>query len=395
MGPSIRLGLCVLLGGLLLACSPSYPAVQASSETSPRVNQAPSGTQPTPWRPEWRIGTPATHGNLTVFPVLSAEPTRAGGFITLDEGLQSGKVIITELGEDGRSRRVTRGRRVSDDAEVNRLALTNKSGKTLILIAGEVVIGGKQDRIVGHDCLVASGNAPVEIDVFCVEQGRWEERPLMGQSRGVGRTGGVGSDGGSGSGTGSGVAAGGGGGSFAMAAPMIAAPDVREKAQAKKDQSAVWSAVTETVTVTASASPTRTLNRVYENKRVKDKLRGYERALRAKLMARNVIGAVVAVGGEVITTDVFASPAIFQAYWPKLLKSYALQAISTTDSQHREVPTSEAERFLLRAGGTKSSDGRKGVYKLTEHQSSTDASFELEHDANRATLIHFNRVMKK
>ena len=31
---------------------------------------------------------------------------------------------------------------------MNRLALTNKSGKALILIAGEMILGGKQDRIV-------------------------------------------------------------------------------------------------------------------------------------------------------------------------------------------------------------------------------------------------------
>jgi hypothetical protein len=372
------------LGVLLIvsvACLRAYPVAQASSEIPGRDSNGPAMMSP-PLRSEWRVGAASTHGSLTVFPVLSDNPERADGFITLDQGLRSGKVIITELGADGRSRRVSRRQRSNDDANVNKLALTNRSGKTLILIAGEVVVGGKQDRIVGHDCLIASSNTPVEIDVFCVEQGRWEDRPI-GQSRGVG----VGSGSGNGASTGR-------SNSF-MVPGVIAAPGLREKAQAAKDQSAVWSNVTETVEVNASQSDTTTLNRVYENRNVSGKLRRYERALKQRLVARNVVGAVVAVGGTIIAADVFASPSLFQAYWPKLLKSYALQAISTRGARQREVTAGEAQTFLARAEGTKSSDGREGVYKLTEHQSSTDASFELEHAANKPALIHFNRVNKK
>jgi hypothetical protein len=64
--------------------------------------------------------------------------------ITLDDGLRSGKVAITELGADGSSRTIDR-RNLNSSAEVNRLALTNRSGKALVLIAGEMILGGRQD----------------------------------------------------------------------------------------------------------------------------------------------------------------------------------------------------------------------------------------------------------
>jgi len=390
MKSSHRLALGVLLV-VSFVCSHASSIARAYPEGSRRSGNEPASL-PSPLRSEWRIGRPSTHAKLTVFPVLSDDPERADGFITLDQGLRSGKVIITELGADGRSRRVSHRRRRDDDAEVNKLALTNRSGKTLILIAGEIVVGGKQDRIVGHDCLIASSNKPVEIDVFCVEQGRWEERRI-GQSRGVGAGEGGGGGRGSGQGAGGGTPA---GGSLSFMVPgVIAAPGVREKAQAAKDQSAVWSGVAETVTVNSSQSSTSTLNRVYENSSVNGKLRRYERALKRRLVARDVVGAVVAIGGTIIAADVFASPSLFQAYWPKLLKSYALQAISTSDAEQRDVTAGEARTFLSRAEGTASSDGREGVYKLIEHQSSTDASFELEHAASKRALIHFNRVNKK
>jgi hypothetical protein len=44
------------------------------------------------------------------------------------------------------------------------------------LLAGEIVTGGKQDRIIGKDRLVPAESDPVDLSVFCVEPGRWVER---------------------------------------------------------------------------------------------------------------------------------------------------------------------------------------------------------------------------
>jgi hypothetical protein len=171
---------------------------------------------------------------------------------------------------------------------------------------------------------------------------------------------------------------------------------VRANAQAKKDQNEVWKEVEGQATANAVSTSTGDLKSVYEDKRVSRTLEGYERALKEKISGEQVIGVVVAIGGRVISADVFASPKLFQAYWPKMLRSYALEAISSKKNDSAKASVRDAEAFLARANGGKQSSGKEGVYSLTEHQSEADASFELEGDSKSAkVLVHFNRVSKK
>jgi hypothetical protein len=392
MKAPIRVLTGLVLSAFSLACSSSGRIAEAKSEGPKKGHKVRvASTFTSPARPDWRLGSPFTHDNLTVFPVLADESTASADLITLDEGLRSGKVTITEFGADGRSHTINR-RQMGDSAEVNRLALTNKSGKALVLIAGEMILGGRQDRIVGHDCIIESSNTPVPLDVFCVEHGRWSGGVAFGERAGgfIGnaRT----EDSGSGSGVGS--AGRGSGGPIGLAAPM-ALPNIREKAQAKKSQDEVWSAVAETVTVTGTSTSTGTLKSVYQDKRVNTKLDGYERAFKGKLSAGNIVGVVAAIDGKIVSADVFANHSLFQAYWPKMLNSYALEAVSTTTAGAQQVSETDAEAFLARVQGDNASNAHEGVYRLAENQSSKDASFELEYTRKNPTLVHFNRVSKK
>jgi hypothetical protein len=393
MKAPIRVLTGLVLCALSLACSSSGRIVEAKSEGPKKGHKvrAVASNLTAPARPEWRLGSPFTHKNLTVFPVLADESTASADLITLDEGLRSGKVTITELGADGRSHTINR-RQMGDSAEVNRLALTNKSGKALVLIAGEMILGGRQDRIVGHDCIIESSNTPVPLDVFCVEHGRWSGGVAFGESAGDGVASGNGR--GAGSGSASGGGAGPGGTVGVMAAPM-ALPNIREKAQAKKSQDEVWTAVAETVTVNATSTSTGTLKSVYQDKRVNTKLDGYERAFKDKLSAGNIVGVVAAIDGKIVSADVFGNHSLFQAYWPKMLNSYALEAVSTTAAGAQQVSKTDAEAFLARVQGSSAADAREGVYRLAENQSKAAASFELEYTGKSPTLVHFNRVSKK
>ena len=189
MKAPIRVLTGLVLCAFSFACSSSSRTVEAKSGGPTRPLRALASNINAPARPEWRLGSPFTHNNLTVFPVLGDESTSNADLITLDQGLRSGKVTIAEFGADGRSRTINR-RQMGDSAEVNRLALTNKSGKPLVLIAGEMILGGKQDRIVGHDCIIESSNTPVPLDVFCVEHGRWSGGAAFGENVAAGGSGG-------------------------------------------------------------------------------------------------------------------------------------------------------------------------------------------------------------
>ena len=405
MKAPIRVLIGLVLCAFSLSCSMLIGLVQAMPGQATESQSAPSvaSTLSVPLRPEWRLGAPFTHRNLTVFPVLADQPAARADLITLDEGLRSGKVIITERGANGRSRRIN-SRRVRDDADVNELALTNKSGRALILIAGEMIIGGKQDRIVGHDCIIEASNTPVPLDVFCVEQGRWSGEAEFGENVVAGRPrrnrrgsgSGYGYNSGGGVGPGSGASRGIApslGMTPAIVAPL-ALPNIREKAQARKDQSDVWAAVNETVTVNSTATSTGTLTSVYRDNRVNARAAGYERAFKSKLTGRNIVGVVAAVGERVVSADVFANPSLFRAYWPKLMKSFALQAGSETKARGKQANKSDAEAFLARVQGESNESGENS-YRLAENQTSAHASFELVDTRKTPTLIHFNRVAKK
>src|SRR5256886_8786847 len=123
--------------------------------------------------PNYKVLNPISHGNLTIFPVVTSITHNTSGFITLDEGIRTGEVVVTEAGRTGGLIRGPQHRIPVSGPRVNSLVLVNNSKRPLILLAGEIVTGGKQDRVIGKDRLVPAESDPIDMSVFCVEPGRW------------------------------------------------------------------------------------------------------------------------------------------------------------------------------------------------------------------------------
>ena len=208
-----------------------------------------------PSRPEgsWRLLDPVTYENISIFPVVTSSTQDTSPFLTLDEGLSSGEVIVNEQGAASLAR--TRDGRPAPQyntgASVNQLVLINRGKRPLLLLAGELVSGGKQDRIIAKDRIVAPGAEPLPLDVFCVEHGRWSS------------------------------------GSQFAASKTIVHPSVREQAAVKQSQTDVWAAVTAGSTAEAAPAspraslsadnlssvmreeaPTQSYDKIYKSKRV-------------------------------------------------------------------------------------------------------------------------------
>ena len=80
---------------------------------------------------EYKVLDPIRHGNLTVFPVVAAKSYPTSEFLTLDEGLRSGEIIVTESGSvQGLFRRYPPQGLHHDGAQVNRLVLVNNSKRS-------------------------------------------------------------------------------------------------------------------------------------------------------------------------------------------------------------------------------------------------------------------------
>jgi hypothetical protein len=326
----------------------------------------------------YKVLDPIRHGNLTVFPVVAAKSYPTGEFLTLDEGLRSSEVVVTEAGNvQGLIRRGQMPAIRHDGAQVNRLVLVNNSSRPLLLLAGEIVSGGKQDRVIGQDRIVPPESDAVDLSVFCVEPGRWvATTEHFGASEAI--YGGV-----------AGGAAGGTLGKAKAAAPMamMAQPSVRAKAMGDKDQNEVWAevrkqraAVSETVEVNGALpgvadeiSRTTSYARVNENEEVKKQVDAVAKPIEEnyqslihQLRDRNAVGVVVAVNGRIIWADVFASTDLLEKYWPKLVRSYASEAV-VTRAKDVEVSASRAQAFLENMEGRRETIEREpGVYRHSE-----------------------------
>ena len=326
----------------------------------------------------YKVLEPIRHGNLTVFPVVAAKTYPTAEFLTLDEGLRSGEVLVTEAGSvQGLIRRPMTPAIRHDGAQVNRLVLVNNSKRPLLLLAGEIVTGGKQDRVIGKDRIVPPESDPVDLSVFCVEPGRWvATTEHFGASEAM--------YGGAGGAIGGPIR-----GAAVPAAPMamMARPSVRGSAMADKDQNKVWDEVrknqaAETVTVQVSGaapavateiSQTSSYAKVMENADVKKQVdavakpieESYQSLIR-QLRDRNAVGVVVAVNGRIIWADVFASTNLLEKYWPKLVRSYASEAV-VTRAKDVEVNASRAQAFLEDMEGRRETiESEPGVYRHTE-----------------------------
>jgi ARG and Rhodanese-Phosphatase-superfamily-associated Protein domain len=314
--------------------------------------------------------SPIRSGNLTVFPVVASKSYDTAEFLTLDEGLRSGDVIVTEAGQ---ARGLIRHRPGEPaiihpvrDAEVNRLVLVNNSKRPLLLLAGEIVTGGKQDRVIGKDRIVPAESDPVDLSVFCVEPGRWVATNGKNEFGSAG--GGIGG--------------------------LVASPVVRSKAMAAKDQQQVWdsvrtsqSAMAATVEVTGAApavNATTSYARVMDNKEVQKQVdavaepvqRNYESVIR-QLRDKNAVGVVVAVNGEIVWADIFASTHLLQKYWPKLVRSYATEAV-VTRAKGGEASLKDAQKFLDDLQGRhETAETEPGIYRQTEITGDGFKVFEL------------------
>ena len=252
---------------------------------------------------------------------------------------------------------------------MNRLVLVNNSKRPLLLLAGEIVTGGKQDRVIGKDRIVPAESDPVDLSVFCVEPGRWiATSEHFGASEAM-----------------YGAAVGGRSQNAPAPMAMMAQPSVRAKAMADKNQNEVWAEVRKqqqavSVEVAAAApavatevSRTSSYARVMENEEVKKQVdsvakpieQNYQSLIR-QLRDRNAVGVVVAVNGRIIWADVFASTDLLEKYWPKLVRSYASEAV-VTRAKEVEVGVGQAQSFLGNMEGRREMiESEPGIYRHTE-----------------------------
>jgi len=224
------------------------------------------------------LGNPFNYQNLTIVPVYSKRIKDRTDYVTLDEAITKGYLIITEL----------------DGGRVPQVRLTNNSSQYILLIAGEILSGCKQDRLVGRDALIGPGAKDVILPVYCSEQGRWTSK-----------------------------------GSYFTSEGNQAHPMLRSQLYKRDSQSEIWGGIARYSEKCSVRSSTSALQDVYKNKKVQEKMDSYVKRLESfPRLEEDAVGIVVGLGDKVIGIDLFVNPGVFSSLWPKLLKSYVALAIS-------------------------------------------------------------------
>lgn len=250
------------------------------------------------------IFNPITAGNLIVVPVRVRYSGEFHNILAMEEAINSNILKIIESGS------------------VNQLYLENDSDRWVFLMGGEILKGGKQNRILQHDVLLSPWSGRINVGAFCVEQGRW-----------------------------SGAAS----GDTFRAEKNISSLGVRQKAREDKEQSSVWNAVSETNRKVSAGTPTDAMDEAYKAPKVQANKDKFLKELHYGMKrTNNVTGFVAFINGRVMAADLFGTPDLFEKYREKLMESYTLEAIAREEEgkyvdYDMENPKITAKQFLEEA----------------------------------------------
>jgi hypothetical protein len=212
-------------------------------------------------------------------PSLYREFANQGNYTTFENALKQSKIKVQEMGSGG---------------TVNTLRFSNTSKDSILISMGDIVQGGKQDRVVEKDTLICPGQT-ITLSVYCVEHGRWS----------AGKTGGE------------------------FNAYHSNANNVLRKSIVKeKSQSKVWQNVAAINTANGTNTSTGTYTAVTQSNKYNAEVKEYKDVFTKAIMADSTIVGILAVTGDrIIGCDIYATSHLFRSNVANILNSYISEAV--------------------------------------------------------------------
>jgi hypothetical protein len=245
--------------------------------------------------------------SLTLTPIVATaaapKDSKDDALLVLDEGMASKQVRIQEISADG---------------NVNSLTFVNSADQPVFLLAGEVILGGKQDRIIGRNTVIPAKTTQA-VPVYCVEHGRWDGKTKEFTS-----------------------------------ARALAHNRLRGRASYAA-QREVWSEVSAKNAARKTKNASDTYRRVAQQQS-DGTLGGMEKRITAALAQiaptdrDRMVGFAVALNGAVATVDLFGSPALFRKLETKLVRSYLTEAVDLVANKDIKPPSAgDVKAFMADA----------------------------------------------
>jgi hypothetical protein len=277
------------------------------------------------------ITGPHVHDNLAVY-FVHGESAPGPVPLTLQEALGKGSVRVVETGE------------------VNELKVENTGDEDVFIQAGDIVKGGKQDRVLTLSFVLPPKSGEVGLAAFCVEQGRWSARGIEDVKAFTSAREAMPSR----------------KAKLVMARRPAAAPTEESAGDARTSdtyasQREVWASVADTQeklsgrlneTVTASVSES-SLQLSLENEKLQKERARYIDALQKTGEANaDIVGYVLAINGRVVSADVYPSNGLFRKMWDKQLAAGVTEAIGEADGKTVSAPDKDAAAAFLKAASS-------------------------------------------
>lgn len=307
----------------------------------------------------YRLTGPYQHENLTIFLIHGPDQRNSPMFTPLQEAMERKLVIVHET------------------SDVNELAIENVSGSEEVFVqAGDIVKGGQQDRVLAVDLIVPAKSGKIPISAFCVEHGRWSQR---GTERGD---------------------------MFSMTDNMIATRQLKLATKAAPSQARVWKEVdvaqeklsAGVAAAVRSSQSQSSLQLALENEKVQASADDYLKKLSSILEAHSdVIGFVFAINDKLNSADVYGSSGMFKRFWPRLLKTAAIEAVAERPHKEKSEPVSIASTGEFLGASEKGAETIEEVTKRThmvKREVEKSHFFETRDMAHGAIWIHRNYLLK-
>jgi hypothetical protein len=279
----------------------------------------------------FKVSGPYTFENLAIY-FVHGERHRGEAPLTLQEALKAELAQVHETGD------------------VDQLEIENHGEEEIFVQAGDIVRGGKQDRVLTSSLLVPPRSGRLPVASYCVEEGRWAQRVGEDAAR------------------------------FSSADALLPSKDAKitirsagpvqlagiaaganvDGATPPSRQRDIWRSVAATQdyltrslgrSVKGTVSPTSLLLSL-ETPALKERQGQYTKALERLPQDETIVGYAFAVNGRLNSAEIYSTQALFGKLWPKLLRASATEAIAESGRLRDAVPSAEAvEAFLKDAEG--------------------------------------------
>jgi hypothetical protein len=306
----------------------------------------------------YRISGPYTHKNLSLFLIHGKNSINAKKFLTLSEAMEQKKVTVHETDN------------------VNQLNITNSSDFNIFIMSGDIVKGGKQDRVIQYNYIVPPGIKRMPISSFCVESGRWQQRGKEKADR------------------------------FSTSQEMIASKDLKKSVKKSKSQTEVWSKVAEVqndleknLGGPVRGSSESSLQLTLENEKLIAAQKEYQKALGGILRdEKEVVGYASAINGTINSAEVFASDILFKKLWPKLAKSSIVEAVAKNSkgAAFQAKTAEDVKKFMVeseKAATVAAKDVNRRT-KIVEKEADDRLYYETRDADNKGQWINKSYLMK-